>query len=91
MLEAIPNERLVYTWRSGYETNSGYVSRLDTVVSWTFSEVAGGTRIRLVHSGFVMPKNLSVFQNVSQGWSKIVPKLIAIVAEDLNAKMGDMP
>lgn len=91
VLEAIPNERLVYTWKSGYETNSGYVSRLDTVVSWTFSKVAGGTRIRLVHSGFIMPKNLSVFQNVSQGWSKIVPKLIAIVAEDLNAKMGDMP
>jgi hypothetical protein len=41
-----------------------------------------------VHSGFVMPKNLSIFQNVNAGWSKVVPKLIAIVAEEGKATAG---
>jgi uncharacterized protein YndB with AHSA1/START domain len=33
VLEVTPNERLVYAWRSGHDSNAGYVSRLDTVVT----------------------------------------------------------
>jgi uncharacterized protein YndB with AHSA1/START domain len=86
VLEVTPNERLVHTWRSGHETNAGYVSRLDTIVTWTLTKVDGGTRIRLVHSGFVMPKNISVFQNISEGWPKVISKLVAIAAEHDSAK-----
>ena len=58
VLEVVPNHRLVYTWRSGYETSTCYVSRLDTVVTWILEKNDGGTRLRLVHSGFEMPKNV---------------------------------
>ncbi|HUQ36475.1 MAG TPA: SRPBCC domain-containing protein [Aestuariivirga sp.] len=88
VLEAMPNERLVYTWKSGHESNGVYVSRLDTVVTWTLARNDGGTRLRIVHSGFIMPKNLAIFQNVNAGWSKVVPKLIAIVAEEAKATVG---
>jgi uncharacterized protein YndB with AHSA1/START domain len=81
VLEAAPNERLVYSWRGGDGANVGYGSRLDTLVSWTFSKVAGGTRIRLVHSGFVTPDNDTAFNNMSEGWKKVVPRLAAIAGE----------
>ena len=91
VLEIVPNERLVYTWKSGHESNGVYVSRLDTLVTWTLARHDGGTRLRLVHSGFVMPKNMSMFQNINAGWSKVVPKLIAIVAEQANATVEKSP
>ncbi len=81
ILEIIPNERLVYSWKSGAQTSAGYVPRLDTIVTWTLTRHDGGTRLRLVHSGFVLPKNEAVFKNINAGWSKIIPKLIAIAAE----------
>jgi uncharacterized protein YndB with AHSA1/START domain len=89
VLEVTPNERLVYTWKSGYETNAGYVSRLDTIVTWTLTRSDGGTRLRLVHSGFVMPKNASVFQNINEGWSKVIVKMIAIAAEEASTMVRD--
>lgn len=79
--EVIVNERLVYTWQGGHEANIGYGSRLDTVVTWTLTRVEGGTRLRLVHSGFVRPRNDTAFQNMSVGWTKVVEKIDAIAAE----------
>jgi uncharacterized protein YndB with AHSA1/START domain len=81
VLEVIPNERLVYTWKSGHESKAGYVSRLDTLVTWTLTRHDGGTRLRLVHSGFVLPKNASAFQSISGGWPKVIAKMIGILAE----------
>lgn len=71
VLEATPNERLAYAWKGGHEENVGYGSPLDTVVTWTLSRVEGGTRLRLVHSGFVKPKNDSAFKTMSGGWKKV--------------------
>ncbi|MGL4490038.1 MAG: SRPBCC family protein [Rhizobiaceae bacterium] len=81
ILEIIPNERLSYSWKSGMQTAAGYVPRLDTIVTWTLAKHDAGTRLRLVHSGFVLPKNAAVFKNVNAGWSKIIPKMIAIAAD----------
>jgi uncharacterized protein YndB with AHSA1/START domain len=72
VLEAVPSERLVHTWRGGSDSNAQYGSRLDTIVTWTLSEVTGGTRVRLVHSGFCTPRNDSAFSNMSAGWPKVV-------------------
>jgi len=72
VLEVTPNERLAYAWKGGHEENVGYGSPLDTVVTWTLSRVEGGTRLRLVHSGFVTPKNDSAFKTMSGGWKKVV-------------------
>jgi uncharacterized protein YndB with AHSA1/START domain len=81
VLEVIPNERLVYAWKSGHEGNVGYGSRLDTVVTWTLSSVENGTRLRVVHSGFILPKNDTAFKNMGDGWKKVVQSIDAIAAE----------
>jgi uncharacterized protein YndB with AHSA1/START domain len=81
VLEATPGERLVYAWRGGHEGNSGYGSLLDTIVSMTLTPVAGGTRLRLVHSGFVTPKNDTAFKSMSGGWPKVFKTIEAIAAE----------
>ncbi|MBX3578761.1 MAG: SRPBCC domain-containing protein [Rhizobiaceae bacterium] len=71
-----PMECFAYAWRGGDSGNVGYGSLLDTVVTWTLSPAAGGTRVRVVHSGFVTPKNDTAFENMSQGWKAVVPRLI---------------
>jgi len=81
VLEVIPNERLAYAWTGGHEGNVGYGARLDTVVTFVLSAVDTGTRLRLVHSGFVLPKNETAFKNMSQGWTKVVENIDAIAAE----------
>jgi uncharacterized protein YndB with AHSA1/START domain len=81
VLEVMPNERLVYAWKGGDEGNVGYGSRLDTVVTWILSRVGNGTRLRLVHSGFVTPKNDSAFKSMGGAWKKVVQSIGAITGE----------
>lgn len=81
VLEVIPNERFVYTWKGGHDGNVGYGSLLDTVVTFALTSVAEGTRLRLVHSGFVLPKNDTAYQNMSGGWTQVVPRVGAIAGE----------
>src|SRR5882762_7920524 len=86
VLEATPNERLVYAWKGGHEGNFGYGSRLNTVVTLTLSRVENGTRLRLVHSGFVLPKNETAFKSMTEGWKKVVRNLDTIAAEQDSSK-----
>jgi uncharacterized protein YndB with AHSA1/START domain len=72
VLEAVPGERLVYRWQGGHEANKGYGSPLDTVVTWTLIKTPDGTRVKVVHSGFVTPLNDTAFQNMSAGWPKVM-------------------
>lgn len=81
VLEVLPNERFVYAWKGGHEGNAGYGSRLDTVVTWALSKVDNGTRLRLVHSGFVTPKNDTAFKNMSQGWKKVLSQIGTVTDE----------
>jgi uncharacterized protein YndB with AHSA1/START domain len=80
VLEAVPHERLVYSWRGGHPDNTGYGAPLDTTVSWTLTPTAEGTRIRLVHAGFVVPRNQSALETMGNGWKKVVPALGNAVA-----------
>jgi uncharacterized protein YndB with AHSA1/START domain len=86
--EVIPNERFAYAWTGGHESNVGYGSRLDTLVSFTLARVAEGTRLRVVHSGFVLPKNETAFKNMGEGWKKVVRNLDAVAGEQ---KAGEEP
>jgi uncharacterized protein YndB with AHSA1/START domain len=79
VLEVIPNQRIAYSWKGGHPGNVGYGSQLDTVVTWTLSKTENGTRLRLVHAGFVTPKNDSALQKMGEGWKKVVPSIGAIV------------
>jgi uncharacterized protein YndB with AHSA1/START domain len=81
VLEVVPNRRFAYAWKGGHEGNTGYGSRLDTVVTFTLTKVEDGTRLRLVHSGFVTPKNDTAFRNMSDGWKTVVPRIGAITGE----------
>jgi uncharacterized protein YndB with AHSA1/START domain len=81
VLEVVPNTRFSYSWSGGHEGNTGYGSELDTIVTFFLSQAEGGTRLRLVHSGFVMPTNEVAFRNMNEGWSKVVPRLGAIAGE----------
>jgi len=78
VLEVIPNERLVYAWKGGHEGNIGYGARLDTVVTWTLARAPGGTRLRLVHAGFVSPQNDSAFEKMGEGWRQVLPRIGAL-------------
>jgi len=75
VLEVIPNERLSFAWRGGDDANQGYGSRLDTIVTWTLAKVPGGTRLRLVHSGFDLPRNETAYTRMSAGWTNVVGKI----------------
>ena len=81
VLEVIPHDRFVYSWKGGHPSNVGYGAQLDTVVTWTLKKVGVGTRVRLVHSGFATPRNDSALQTMGEGWKKVVPKLGAIAGE----------
>jgi uncharacterized protein YndB with AHSA1/START domain len=81
VLEVNPNARLAYAWKGGHEGNVGYGSRLDTVVTFILSGVETGTRLRVVHSGFVLPKNETAFRSMGGGWKKVVPSIGVIAAE----------
>ena len=81
VLEVIPNQRLAYAWKGGHEANAGYGSRLDTVVTFTLSKAEAGTRLRLIHSGFVLPQNEIAFTNMGGGWKKVVPRIGALAGE----------
>jgi uncharacterized protein YndB with AHSA1/START domain len=81
VLEATPNQRLVYTWVGGDDSNAGYGSRLETVVTWTLTRSDGGTRLRLIHAGFRTPKNDAAFDNMSKGWPKVVHQIGAFAGQ----------
>ena len=81
VIEANPGHSLVYAWTGGDAANIGYGSPLDTVVSWTLEPTAGGTRVRLVHSGFITPLNDTAYTNMSEGWSKVLPRLRSVADE----------
>ena len=81
VLQVTPNERLVHTWRGGHDANAGYGSRLETVITWTIARVEGGTRLRLVHSGFRTPRNDFAFRRMGEGWPKVLRTIGAIAGE----------
>ncbi|MFO1039170.1 MAG: SRPBCC domain-containing protein [Geminicoccaceae bacterium] len=82
VLEVKPNQRLVYAWRGGHEANVGYGAKLDTTVTWTLTRVDTGTRLRLVHAGFVTPKNDSALKTMGEGWKKVVKTIGTIAGEE---------
>jgi uncharacterized protein YndB with AHSA1/START domain len=85
VLEIVPNQRLSYAWKGGHEGNDGYGSKLETVVTFSLSKAETGTRLRLTHSGFVLPANDIAYRNMSEGWKKVVKRLDLVVAEEASS------
>jgi uncharacterized protein YndB with AHSA1/START domain len=80
VLEVRPLEKLVYSWQGGSADSPAYAA-LDSVVTWTLQAVDGGTRLRLVHSGFRSPQNDFAFGAMSGGWARIVQGLRSVAAQ----------
>lgn len=81
VLEVVPNRRFAYSWKGGHPGNTGYGAPLETIVTFTLEPVAEGTRLHMVHSGFVLPRNETAFTNMSQGWKSVIGKIEAVAAE----------
>jgi uncharacterized protein YndB with AHSA1/START domain len=75
VLAVAPGTRLAFSWKGGHPSNRGYGAPLDTVVTFDLSEAGDGTRVRLVHSGFVLPRNETAFTGMSKGWPGVVRHL----------------
>jgi uncharacterized protein YndB with AHSA1/START domain len=82
VLDVVPGKRLVYAWRGGHEDNVGYGAPLDTVVTFTLERAEGGTRLRLVHAGFRLPRNETAYRNMSGGWKGVMSRILTIVTDD---------
>ncbi len=82
VLEVVPNARLSFAWKGGHPDNpDGYGAPLDTVVTWTLTPVEAGTRVKLVHAGFVMPRNANAHHHMGLGWAKIVKQVGQVAGE----------
>ena len=81
VLELVIGERLKYSWRGGHADNVGYGSLLDLTVSMFVEPVAGGTRLRLIHSGFDLPRNETAFSGMSGGWKGVIVRIAEIIDE----------
>jgi uncharacterized protein YndB with AHSA1/START domain len=79
VLEIEPSRRLVYSWGDGSESASG----LRTIVTWTLTEEAGGTRVRMEQSGF-RPEDEAGFKGMGSGWPRILERLEHIVGSELH-------
>ena len=49
------------------------------MVSWTLSPVDTGTHLQLIHAGFVPAVNDVAFENMSDGWTKVLGRLDTLV------------
>jgi uncharacterized protein YndB with AHSA1/START domain len=72
---------LRYSWKGGSDTDRSKVSRLDTDVTWTLTAVDGGTHVRMVHDGFVLPDNSIAYEAMSPGWGRVLDGIARVIAE----------
>ena len=76
MLEIEAQRKLSYTWVVG-ETAATF--HLDTVVTFTITPTAAGTRLSLVQSGF-KPDQKQNFGGARYGWKMMGGKLVDLLA-----------
>ena len=77
VLEVDPPRRLVYTWCASADEAAG---GLKTVVTWTLSSTATGTRLRMEQSGF-RPQDENNRRGAQFGWQKNLDKLAGVISD----------
>ncbi len=50
-------------------------------MTWTLTPVEGGTHLKMVHDGFVLPQNQSAYDAMSPGWGKVLDGIARVTAE----------
>jgi uncharacterized protein YndB with AHSA1/START domain len=81
VLACDPPRLLRYSWKGGADSNPAYGSRLDTTVTWTLTPASGGTQLRMVHDGFVLPGNKFAYDAMNPGWGKVLDNVARLTAE----------
>jgi uncharacterized protein YndB with AHSA1/START domain len=80
VLEIIPNQKLVYTWKGGPEPG---VVGLDTLLTWTLYPEANGTKMILEHTGFKGFKNFIASVFMEQGWKKGIARRFGKMLDEM--------
>jgi len=76
IIEAVdPMRRFAYWWKPGSEQVGEVPADNRTLVDFTLEAVDGGTRLRLVESGFASIGDAHVFEQNDTGWDEELPKL----------------
>lgn len=81
VLEVVPPERLVYTWKGGPRPG---VIGLDTVLIWSLKTVDGGTELILQHKGFKGLKNMLTSIFMENGWKKGIARRFGQLLDQMN-------
>ena len=68
-----PHRRLSYSW------NAGDGKKLCTTVTWTLTQVEGGTQLRMEQSGFG-PQDDNNYKGAAHGWQRHIEALEKVVA-----------
>jgi uncharacterized protein YndB with AHSA1/START domain len=68
-----PHRRLAYSW------SAGNGKKLYTTVTWTLTEVEGGTRLRMEQSGFG-PQDDNNYKGAAYGWQHMIEALEKLLA-----------
>ena len=76
VLAVEPNETLSYTWTFA---NDDPAYALESVVTFTLTPAAGGTRLRMEQSGF-RPDQKQAFGGAHAGWKGFYDKLESVLA-----------
>lgn len=77
VLEIVPQQKLVYSWKGGPRPG---VIELNTILTWTLEPVGTGTVIHLQHKGFEGSKNYISSLFMGHGWkTKIKNRLVEII------------
>jgi len=72
VLEVIPCEKLVYSWKGGLSKEN---PSLDSIVVWILIPTVGGTVLKLEHKGFKGLRNYLPYIIMERGWAKIGKRL----------------
>ena len=80
VLNADPPRLLRYSWKGGSNIAEARAPALDSVVTWTLTAIATGTRLKLEHAGFETPRNDFAYEIMSPGWGRALQRISQIAA-----------
>ncbi len=71
VLAVEPQKSLVYSWQA---------HGLESVVTWTLTRIASGTRLRMEQTGFG-PDQEQAYRGAISGWTRFLNKLEQVVSD----------
>jgi len=74
VLEVDPPRRIVYSFIGG-------IMRYRTTVTWTLTPQAGGTLLKLEHTGFTGLKDVIISHIIGFGWNRMLNDLPDVLAQ----------